>query len=355
MSPGGCMAQTAMIAPAAEESNTAVARADAMEDLTTFLDHHAQSPEQRALFHHALHDLQHQCDDHEALLLCLDLPHALLQSLRTGTLPLQPLLVVTTLLYLGIDLLDDLADGDLQEHWQGIAPAQIQLTATTLVSALPHVAIAALPVSDRRRAALHQTIADGLLRMSAGQQHDLAMAACADVTAKAVEASVAAKSGAEGAMFARLAALYANADARTVESCAAYGQAIGTAGQLASDCYDLFQAPVSRDLTNGTRTWPIAAYLESLSEPERSAFNALLQRAQSDHRLHPAIRERLHHWAAVRRCACLVECYCHLARQALSELSPVLRNTEYLCNAINHVSFFPRKENIVWATQKWAN
>lgn len=342
---GGCMAQAAIVESTPHHNDSAITRAEVMTALAAFLDHHAQSPEQRALFHHALHDLQHQCDDHNALLLCLDLPLALLHSLHTGTLPLQPLLVVTTLLYLGIDLLDDLADGDLQEHWLDIAPAQIQLTATTLVSTLPHLAIAELPVSDLHRVALHHTIAEGLLRMSAGQQQDLAMAGCADSNADAVEASVVAKSGAEGAMFARLAALYADADARTVESCAAYGQAIGTAGQLASDCYDLFQAPVSRDLANGTRTWPIAAYLEHVSPPLREACVSLLRRAQDDHSCHQEIRDRLHSWAAVRRCAFLVELYCHRARQTLGDLSPALHNTAYLLNAINHISFFPTGEH----------
>lgn len=43
------------------------------------------------------------------------------------------------------------------------------------------------------------------------------------------------------------------------------GRALGTAGQLSSDCYDLFTAEHSRDLASGTRTLTVVLYRERLN------------------------------------------------------------------------------------------
>lgn len=273
------------------------------------------------------------------MVLCIDLPWAIGEGLGIAEDTIQSLGAITSLLYAGIDLLDDLADGDQPTRWSDVAPAQLQLAATTLIAALPQLAIAQLPLPVAQRAAMHHTIATGLLHMSAGQQQDLAMHGTA-VTAHDVEAAVVAKSGAEGAMFATLAALAFGVAPDRVPDFASVGQQLATAGQLASDCYDLFQTQSSRDLTNGTHTWPIAAYLDHLAEDERRGFIALLTRARHELATQTIIRQQLHAWAAVRRCALLVELYCQRARQRLAALRPLLHAPEPLHRLIDQVSFF---------------
>jgi hypothetical protein len=56
---------------------------------------------------------------------------------------------------------------------------------------------------------MQQTLAAGLLRMSAGQQQDLGSAGSSSVSSSSAESAVMAKSGEEMALFACMAALYA--------------------------------------------------------------------------------------------------------------------------------------------------
>jgi len=233
-----------------------------------------------------------------------------------------PLSVATTLLFLGVDILDDLADGDLPSYWKGYQTSQIQLVSATLLSSLPQIAISELEVSETCRDALQRTLAQGLLRMSAGQYQDLSMNGKDNVSSQEVEASVAAKSGEELALFTALAAQFSGAPPDLVKVYTDMGRAIGTAGQLASDCYDIFQAEKSKDLANGTRTFPIALYLEKKTLEERKLFLDLLERAKESEGVVDMIRATLHSSGILRLSAFVVEVYCQRARTLLTAAAP---------------------------------
>ena len=53
------------------------------------------------------------------------LPLLVYAAVRNEEKPAFPLAVATTLLYLGVDILDDLADGDLPAHWKGRKESEI--------------------------------------------------------------------------------------------------------------------------------------------------------------------------------------------------------------------------------------
>ncbi len=304
------------------------------------LDRYAATPEQAVLLRAGVTAFRQQAEALPDLVPAIHLPLLVYSAICGTEAPALLLAAATTLLYVGIDLCDDLADGDLPPYWAGYRPAEVQLASATLLAALPQRVLAALAAPAATGAALQATLAQGLLRMSAGQQQDLRLADSPRPDPRAVEASVAAKSGAELALFAALAAQLAEAPPALVEQYVAFGEALGTAGQLGSDCADLFSAPHGKDLANGTRTLPIALYLERLDEAARADALDLLDRARHDDAARTAVRERLTRAGVLRRVALVIEVHCQRARRALAAAAPREPAASRLRTMIDRCSFF---------------
>ena len=99
----------------------------------------AVTPEQRRLLAIALAGLRASASKRLALPY-IHLPLLVHAGLRGDDRPARLLALATCLLFLGIDLLDDLADRDLTAHWEGMSEAEVQLVATGLLSTLPQLA-----------------------------------------------------------------------------------------------------------------------------------------------------------------------------------------------------------------------
>lgn len=268
----------------------------------------APTPELRALLATALVGLPDQARRRE-MAFFVHFPLLVYGGLRGDDAPAVPLAAATTLFFLGLDICDDQADRDLPAHWTGYSASEITLASLALIATLPQLLIASLDGPAATRAAMQEALARGLLHMIGGQQRDLSATGSADVSAGAVEESVAAKSGEELAIFATLAALLAEAPPEQVERYAALGRALGTGGQLMFDCYDVFDAPHSKDLAAGTRTLPIVLGLNRLRGDARGEHLALLDRAQHDEGARESVREHLHDAGVVRSCALTIEVY----------------------------------------------
>ena len=319
-------------------------RVDVLAGAAGLIQRHAGTAHQCRLLMTALRGLQDPAlDDPPLQLACVHLPLLVYASLRGDAAPAIPLAVVTALLHLGIDVFDDLADGDLPAHWAGHRPAEIHLAAATLFAALPQLALADLDAAPACRVAMQRALAGSLLRMSAGQQRDLALAGAATAGPDDIAASVDDKSGEELALFAALAAQLAGAPAALVRTYAALGHALGTGRQFAEDCYDLFTAPHSRDLASGARTLPIALYLERQTGEERARFLALLADARRDAAAQEAVRRCLRAAGVLRHCAVIVEVYCQRARRLLEEAAAGEPGRGGLQGMVDVVSFFPRR------------
>ncbi len=156
-----------------------------------------------------------------------------------------------------------------------------------------------------------------LMTMLGGQHRDVRTAGAADVSAKAVEDSVVAKTGEEFALFAWLAAMNAGAGPVQLEQYDAMGRALGTALQLVSDCADLFDAKHSKDLAADTRTLPIALTLDRLAGDARAEFVTLLDRARTDPAAGVTVRERIRAARVVPVCAMVIEVYRQRALAAI--------------------------------------
>ncbi|MDQ4076715.1 MAG: polyprenyl synthetase family protein [Chloroflexota bacterium] len=304
-------------------------------------------PDQRQLLETALIGLQDPVlDDPPLLLACVHLPLLVHAALVGDDAPAVPLAALLALLHLGIDIFDDLADGDLPAHWAGWHPSAINLAAATLLSALPQLALAELDAPSATLVAMQRTLAQGLMRMSAGQQRDLAMVGAYSVSAQDIEALVVAKSGEELALFAALAAQFAGMPSEVVAIAAALGRALGTGRQIAEDCYDLFTASHSRDLANGTRTLPLALYLARQRPEEAGSFLDLLAQARVDRVAQGVVRQRLREAGVLRHCAVIVEIYCQQARRLLAQLNAQEPGYRGLQAMISTVSFFPDQHSV---------
>jgi geranylgeranyl pyrophosphate synthase len=231
-----------------------------------------------------------------------------------------PIAAATVLLGLGVDLFDDVADGDLSTQWSDYPVAEVSLLAATLVSAIPQLMLAGLDAPAERRVDLLRTVAQDLLHMSAGQHDDIHFARSRTPDAREVEASMAAKSGVP--LLVDLAVCLAGPESATRESYARMGRALGAAAQLADDCLDMFVDAHSRDLASGTRTLPLTAYVERLPVSDRSEFLDLLESARTDGPARAAVRKRLVEAGMLRRCELWLEVYRQRARRELEAARP---------------------------------
>ena len=309
----------------------------------TFILKQAVTPRQQQLFVLALKSLQDQTAAEAASglsLLFVHLPLRAYAALCGDDAPAIPLAVATTLIYLGMDILDDLADGDLSEDWKEYRPEEITLLSITLLTALPLRLFASLPVPPTVRLQMIALMADAGIRLSAGQGSDLAGAGQETVTVAEVVESVEGKSGGEMALFAALAAVLAGASPGQTAQFAAIGSAIGVAGQLLSDWGDLFASSHSRDLASGTRTLPLAMYLERLKGEERQTFLALLDQARTSPDAQSAVRTQLETSGIPFQSAFAIETYCQRAHRLFREAALTHPAAVDLDTLINHLSLF---------------
>lgn len=323
---------------------------DVLARAEAFALRHAATPEQRRLLATALRGRRaalRRFDLAPDDLDCIYVPRWVYAAICGDAAPALPLMVAAYLLWAGIDLLDAAMDDDPLPEWQGCRPAEISLAAITLISAMTPLALATLGAPPVTVVAMQQTLARGLLAMSAGQQRDVAMAGGAAVTVGAVEASVMGKSGEGMAMLAALASQFAGAPEVDVATYAEMGRALGTARQLQSDCHDLFVNAHSRDLANGTRTLPIAWQLQGLTGDERDHFLALLERARVEPAARDEVRARLLEAGALWGSAFVIELHCERARRALAGAHPREPAAQALHRRIDDASLFgsePRHE-----------
>jgi len=233
------------------------------------------------------------------------LVHAAAGGLEGAALPLGG---ACTLVYLGADLLDILADGELTEPWCHLDPGQTTLVSATMLSALPLLALARLEVPGRTSAGLTSLFGDGLLKMSVGQHLDLESGGARETSPREARAVAEAKSGAEFALFTQCGAVLAGVDAQQSTAYAELGHAVGVAAQILSDMGDLSGPSPSQDLLNGKRTLPVAHGLASRAPDRRSRLLELLDRAQRSPDAHDEVRRALSRSGSFAYTA-LVTCY----------------------------------------------
>ena len=239
--------------------------------------------------------------------------------------PATPLAAACTLLYLGADLFDNVADGELLPCWQASNPALANLAAAALLCALPPLAIARLEqngVAPTRLWRLTKMFAETLATMSAGQYDDLIFSGQQNVTIASSRRMSEQKSGAEIGAFARAGAMLASDDARLIEEYAGFGTCIGTAAQIASDLGDIFGGAPSRDLLNAKQTLPVLHALSTLQGEPLRRLRSLLISATLSGDCHQEVREVLQAAGSLRYVALVVEIFRQRALAFLKAAQP---------------------------------
>lgn len=299
-------------------------------DVLAFLDRTIEEacadPAQQTMLRVALVGLRRQFErsaQERGWIPALDLPLACFAAVAGEGGGALPLAAIASSIFLGLDVFDDLADGDERAHWQGYSPGEITLAAVCCAAVLPQRLLLSLPLPPERLLLMQRLVSEAFLRMSAGQQADLAMTASPSPDPAAVEASVLGKSGDQFALYCQLAALAAGASEARAADFAVVGRGIGVAAQLGSDCYELFHADFSRDLAAGTRTLPVAWQLRRLEGRAREEFLALLEAARRDRAAQLAVAERLRTGGALRYTVFIAELHRQRALAGLNRAQPL--------------------------------
>ena len=209
-----------------------------------------------------------------------------------GPPPLQ-LATATTLLWAGLELYDDVTDGDLSESLKDRPDYELVFTAFGLACLLPAALVTELEMPPGRQAEMQRRISGHLLRAFAGQQHDLRHVDGDSVTTAQVAEAVRGKNGEPCALFAALGALAAGAPPAVVEAYERFGRTLGEVAQYQSDFWELFHDEDSRDLRQGNRTYLVVSALERADSRERTELLDLLRRVRTDPRVAPTLREIL--------------------------------------------------------------
>ena len=258
-----------------------------------------------------------------------------------------PLSAASAFVFSGLDVIDDIADGDCQAQWEGVPPAQQTLAGISAMVSFPQLLITRLPLPPESIAAMLALLAQRMLQAGAGQQRDLALVGAEQPDPDAVVASVAGKSGEQLALYCEWAALAAGVGAEAFAAWGDYGRALGIAAQIKSDLSELCHDAWCRDLASGNRTLPIAYHLHRAG-PARRGFVELLAQARTDLRAQRAVRRILFDSGAIRMAALAAQLYVERGRGALQRAEacePGLSRLTALLDGPDHRRLDPAPPN----------
>ena len=261
--------------------------------------------------------------------------------------PAIPVAAACTALHLGGQLQDGILDNELPPFWRARGTRITSLAATTLMGSLPQLSIAHLRrqgTSPERLWALARQFADTLLAAMAGQHEDLLFPDLEDVSLEDCRAMVERKSGSANALLARTGATLATGDTSRIEAFAAFGLCYGVARQLMNDVHGLWGEPVSQDLLNGKRTFPVVHALTVLDGDRREELRRLLALARESAGRHDEVLSMLAAAGSVRYTASIVWLHREQARRHLAAASPAEPAGRELETLLDGLSILPKVE-----------
>jgi geranylgeranyl pyrophosphate synthase len=180
-------------------------------------------------------------------------------------------------LHIGLKLLDDVEDGDIDRMGASIDAAQVLNLSTGFIAAA-HLALTHLPPTQC--AMLQADFLRTMLHMAAGQHVDLSRSAT--TTVETYFQVMEAKSGAFFALAAAGGATCATTDAKEIARYQEFGYSVGMSIQIADDWSDLCHADGGGDLATGQFTLPVFYALAVASPTERVRLHRLLAYARTN-------------------------------------------------------------------------
>jgi geranylgeranyl pyrophosphate synthase len=275
------------------------------------------------------------------------LPLAVARAARDDETIAIPVAMVGMLLFSGIDVLDDVMDGELPPSCRGFRPAEIIAGAGALVSSLPSLVLSSLEAPPGRLLAMQHHLKRAEMVMFAGQQQDVALTGKDPPRLMLAEAVTLAKAGEPSAMLASLSALFTACSREEVALYDEIGRCIGFNAQLLSDMHDLMVAPFGKDLLARKPTIPLAILFERLSEMDRASIRELLSSAEGQDRARERVRRYCREMGVIHECGRIIHYRAHRARFALQSLHIPEDRAAMLQRILNATSLMGGEKNTV--------
>jgi geranylgeranyl pyrophosphate synthase len=244
--------------------------------IAAILDGLAPVPRYRSVFDRAVARVRSIAAE-PAPFLPIDLPLAVADVLARPAAEADAVAAASAMLWAGADLMDDVADRQLDGAWSDVPGSILALVSTNLLSTLPHLLVGEL--DDGACAALYsQAVSQTLFTMSEGQAADLEGPA-AIRTVDDYLTMIRKKSGAEFALFASTPAMLAGADGQSVAAWARFGLSYGMMAQAFTDIASTLAEDARSDLLAGKRSLPVLFTLQTRGDGRHSTFVSDLDKA----------------------------------------------------------------------------
>ena len=312
---------------------------DALARAITFVRELAAGPAQFETLEHAIR-VQAGRFPSSSHHISVRIPLLVHAAIRGDERPALDLAAAMLLLYMGTDLLDDLADGDLATEWRGENLSQIQLIAIGLFATLPQLILTRLDAPRHVIVELQRAVLEASVRMGDGQRLDILSrdSMQSDISLDRAWECIELKSGAAIGLFGRTSAILAGAP-ELADRYAAMGHALGCAYCVMKDCSNLSRGEGSSDLMNGTRSYPLVLYISGLRKESRGEFLELLRVARDDAAKRTEVLRRVTDAGIFQVAGLVIESCRQRAAAALEEARPL----EPAASGLRHVVDFARQ------------
>ena len=224
----------------------------------------------------------------------IDFPAAVAGAMGDPLDRALPISVAGFLYYLGISMVDDVIDHEIDERWGGAREEQVAMAGIALFAGLPMQAMRDsfnTDVTASRLYDCYQLFERASYQMSLGQYMDVSAEFSARTTMADCHEIIELKTGSTGELMAALAATMGCC---TGDSIAALGQtckSLYMAMQIASDIHDIWGKPISPDLGNGIVTLPTLYAYHASPPGDREVYKAKLASRDWTAAGHSAMRQ----------------------------------------------------------------
>ena len=183
------------------------------------------------------------------------LPLLIVQHFRPGDVLGYAVAVPAILFETGVDLLDDIVDGDLPEEFAGGNPGLALLIATGYLGSAPYAAMADIPVPAAVHRLIVRRITGKWATVAAGEQRRLELIREHETDAEMAFDATTLSSGHRTALYCMLAALALNLSGTAQAALERGGRALGLARVLSNDLQELLHDKDCRDIRRGCAHW----------------------------------------------------------------------------------------------------
>ncbi|MCG8420859.1 MAG: polyprenyl synthetase family protein [Proteobacteria bacterium] len=210
----------------------------------------------------------------------IDFPAAIAACVGADIEQATPVSVAGLLYYLGISMVDDVIDREVEINWGDTPGEQVTMAGICLFSGLPMQAIRMLcdkRVKSCRLLDCYDIFERACYQMAVGQYLDIGSDFAESTTIDDCRRIIELKTGSTGELVATLSASMAGSTPETADSMARSCKYLYMSMQMASDIHDIWSKPISPDLANGIVTLPTLYAFHASRDGLRAPFRDQLQ------------------------------------------------------------------------------